>query len=243
MSNYIEYFTNYIKKNYDITDELIILKFYHSLRVAFLTTTIARKLNLSEEDINLAFKVGLCHDLGRFHEVVRNGKFNNTIFDHATYSNKILYNDEFIKYMNVDEHLLFRKAIYCHNKKELTDNLSYREELFANILRDADKIDILKIRLTKGNLEFKNEPTEIVLNNYMNDLKIDLNDLHNKSDSTILYLSFIKDLVFDESQDILLDDNFLDDFINIIDVNSDKEDLFNSLINKIKERRGKAYVR
>ena len=58
-------------------------------------------------------------------------------------------------------------------------------------------------------MEFKSLPTNIVLNNYMNGLNIDIKDIHNKSDSVILYLSFIKDLIFDESFDILLDNNFL----------------------------------
>ena len=243
MSNYIEYFTNYIKDNYDINDNLIILKYYHSLRVAWLMVILSKKLNLSEEDTLLAFKIGLCHDLGRFYEVIRNGKFNDTVFDHGAYSNKILYNDSFIKYMDIDNHLLFRKAIYCHNKKELSDNLNNREELFANMLRDCDKIDILRILYADRTLEFKSEPTLIILYNYMTDLKIDINDIHNKSDSTILYLSFIKDLVFDESLDILKEDNFLENFIYKINVNDDKQDIFDSLINKIKERRGIEYVR
>ena len=243
MNNYIEYFTNYIKNNYDINNDLIILKYYHSLRVAYLMSILSKKLNLSEEDIILAFKIGLCHDLGRFYEVVRNGKFNDNIFDNGAYSNKILYNDEFIKYMDVSEHLLFRKAIYCHNKKELTNNLSDRDKLFANMLRDADKIDILRIRSIGKKLEFKKDPTPIIVNNYMNDLKIDIKDMSNESDRVILYLSFIKDLVFDESLDILLDNDFLSKFINIIDIGIDKKDLFNNLINKINERRGKEYVR
>ena len=91
MNHYIEYFTNYVEKNYDLNNELIMKKYYHSLRVARLMTILAQKLNFTDEDIILAFKIGLCHDLGRFYEVVRNGEFNNTIFDHAAYSNKILY--------------------------------------------------------------------------------------------------------------------------------------------------------
>ena len=90
MNNYIEYFTNYVNKNYDMNNNLISLKYYHSLRVAKLMTLLARKLNMSEDDILLAFKIGLCHDLGRFYEVLLNGKFDNLKFDHGSYSNKIL---------------------------------------------------------------------------------------------------------------------------------------------------------
>ena len=242
MDKYIEYFTNYVKDNYDIENELIIKKYYHSLRVAWLMNVLAGKLGLSEEDTLLAFKIGLCHDLGRFREVVRSGEFNNKTFDHASYSNKILYNDEFIKYMDIDDHLLFRKAIYCHNKKNLMDNLTNREVMFANMLRDMDKIDILTIRLSGNKLKFDDYPTLVVLYNYMNDLTIDLNDIHNSSDSVILYLGFIKDLVFEESFDIVKDNHLLDDFMNIIDISDEKNDLVDNLLMKIKERRGE-YVR
>ena len=249
MNKYIEYFRNYIFMNYDMNDDKIILKYYHSIRVAWLMYTLANRLNLSEEDSVLAFKIGLCHDLGRFEEVVRNGKFDNLRFDHGAYSNKILYNDEFVKYMDISEHLLFRKAIYYHNKKEISEDFTPREELFVKMLRDCDKIDLLRIRCTKKRLQFKDLPTPVVEECYMNDKKIDMKDLHKRggSDSVLFYLSFIKDLEYEASFDMLLDYNVFEELTNIIDVSPENSDLFNSLLNKIienrKERRGIIYVR
>ena len=243
MNNYIEYFANYVNDNYDMSDPLVKLKFFHSVRVAKMMVLIAKKMNMSEEDTLLAFKIGLCHDLGRFYESVINGKFDNVKFDHGTYSNKILYNDAFIKYMDVDEHLLFRKAIYNHNKKDVTEDLNSREKIFVNMLRDADKLDILAIRGESKPLDFDKEPTSIVLNNYLKDLTIDVKDLHNMSDRVIIYLSFIKDLYFDISYDMAINYGYLNTVLNLINVSDDKKDLFNNLIDKIYERRGKVYVR
>ena len=242
MNKYLEYFTNYVQKNYDMNNPLISKKYYHSLRVAKLMILLAKKLNLSNEDILLAFKIGLCHDLGRFKEVIRNGQFNNQTFDHGAYSNKILYNDEFIKYMDIKEHLLFRKAIYCHNKIDLNDNLTKREELFANMLRDMDKIDILGLRATGGTLNFNNEATLVIFNNYMNNQKIDLNDINNQTDSAILYLSFIKDLIFNASYDMAVENGYLDNLLSIINVSNDKKELFDTIVKKLYER-GNKYVR
>ena len=242
MDKYLEYFTNYVYKNYDMNDNLINKKYYHSLRVAKLMIILATKLNLSNEDIELAFKIGLCHDLGRFQEVVRNGQFNNQIFDHGAYSNKILYNDNFIQYMDIDEHLLFRKAIYLHNKKELDDNLTNREKLFANMIRDTDKIDILGLRNTGSILNFTKLPTINILSCYMKDLKIDIKDIHNQSDSILLYLSFIKDLVFDASYDIAINNKYFDGLLEIINVNDSKKELFKCVYEKLYERE-KRYVR
>ena len=243
MNNYIEYFTNYVFYNYDINNKLIYTKYYHSLRVAYIMNLLANKLNMSDEDKLLAFKLGLCHDLGRFYEVIRNGKFDNLIFDHAAYSNKILYNDGFINYMNINEHLLFRKAIYNHNKKDVTSNLNQKEEVFTHLLRDADKIDILGIRGTRGILDFDVVPSFNVINNYLDNKSIDIKDIHGTTDSAIMFLSFIKDLYFRVSHDLIKYFGYVDDLLNIIKVHETKKDLFDNLVNKMNEERGKVYVR
>lgn len=243
MNNYIEYFTNYVNKNYDMNNNLISLKYYHSLRVAKLMTLLARKLNMSEDDILLAFKIGLCHDLGRFYEVVRIGQFNNLAFDHGTYSNKILYNDLFIKYMDIKEHLLFRKAIYNHNKKDIIGDLTNREKVFVQMIRDMDKIDIVALNSERRSYTFSNDPNKNVLNNYLNNNSIDIKDIDSKTDSTILYLSFFKDLYFDASFDLANKGGYLNKFLNVVKVDEDKEKLFNELTDKINKERGKIYVR
>ena len=241
MNNYIEYFTNYIRMNFDLNNKLIQSKYFHSLRVAYLMAILGKKLGLSDKDITLAYKIGLCHDLGRFYEVVRNGKFNNKIFDHGSYSNKILYNDSFVKYMNIDneDQLLFRKAIYYHNKKDIGNDLNKRELLFTNMLRDIDKIDLLRVRFNGKRLNFKNMPTNIVLSNYMNGETINLKDLHNDTDRAILYLSFIKNLNFDYSFDLVNEEGDINKLLDIIDIDEKLTSLMDELLNKIKERRNK----
>ena len=243
MNNYIEYFTNYIYDNYDMNNNLISLKFYHSLRVAKIIYLLANKLNMSDEDKLLAFKLGLCHDLGRFHEVVLLGKFKDIEFDHAAYSNKILYNDGFINYMDINEDILFRKAIYNHNKKDMTSNLNNRELVFTNLLRDSDKIDILYVRSNGKVLNFSKEPNFNVLNNYLLNKSIDLRDINSSTDSTILYLSFIKDLYYMVSHDVAIKYGYLDEFKKNINIDDSKELLFDNLLRRINEERGKVYVR
>lgn len=269
MQNYYKKFTNYIISNYDITDKNVIKKYSHSARVACLMILLAKRLNLSKEDVVLAFKIGLFHDLGRFREIVRNKDkdkaFNNLTFDHGAYSNKVLFNDGLIKEFDVseDDYLLIRKALYYHNKKDLDDNLDEREELFCKMIRDMDKLDILYIRSGGDNLsssimdnmdmvalnyqnnvkrlKFEVEPNLKLLDNYLKDETIHIKDIISKgnTDSTIFYLSFIKDLYFDESFDIAINNGYLGRLLSIIDVDDDKKELFNELLVKIKERKKK----
>ena len=244
MEKYLKLFTEYISKNYDMENELVRNKYYHSTRVANLMYYLAGDLNLDSEEIRLAYIIGLFHDLGRFREVIRSSKFNNLTFDHGAYSNKILYNDGLVNELDIkdNEHLILRKAIYYHNKKDLGNDLNNDEQLFAKMIRDADKLDILNMRVSGKRLKFTPKVNEIVLNNFLENETIDLKDIKNSSDSILLYLSFIKDLYFDESYQFAINNQYLDRLINIIDVDLSMNNLFNEIIEKVKER-GKGYVR
>ena len=260
MDNYYEKFMKYVMSNYDITDYNVAEKYFHSMRVATLMIVLAKKLNLAKEDIKLAFQIGLFHDLGRFHEIERNKdkerKMNNLTFDHGAWSNKVLFNDGLIKEfdINEDDYLVIKKALYYHNKKDLDDNLTERELLFCKMIRDMDKLDIIYLRSggeelvssiikkpialkEKGHLKFSNEPNPILLENFMNDQSIHIKDIKSKTDSAIFYLSFIKDLYFEESFDMAINDGYLGKLLGIIDVDDDKKELFKILLEKVRERK------
>lgn len=134
----------------------ITLKIRHTLRVADNCYNIAKSLDLNEDDIFLAYLIGICHDIGRFEQVKNFDSFDDKLcgIDHAAYSNKVLFEDNLIKKFNIDESLypIIELAVYNHNKKDVPTNLDERELLFCNIIRDADKLDILYALVT-DNLE------------------------------------------------------------------------------------------
>lgn len=47
------------------------LKYAHSLRVAALSERIAQSLSMEKEDIDLAWLIGILHDIGRFEQLRR----------------------------------------------------------------------------------------------------------------------------------------------------------------------------
>ena len=63
-------FNIYVSK-YNTEDEKIKLNIEHIQRVAKNENDIAENLNLSKEDIDLAWLIGLLHDIGRFEQVSR----------------------------------------------------------------------------------------------------------------------------------------------------------------------------
>ncbi len=235
MEQDLETFRNYVYTNYDTNNALIREKYEHTIRVAMLMIDLGLRLNLSDEDLRLAFLIGLFHDLGRFREVVRSNKFNNLTFDHAAYSNKILFNDGLIHAFNISEedYLLIKKAVFFHNKKDLSMPLTEREELFAKMIRDMDKLDIITVMVPKNILSFTEKHNPQVLTDFFNGDKIDLKYVKTPTDRVILYLSFIRDLYFDESKEMAMERRDLNKLINGVRVSLENQELFDHVVSSV----------
>lgn len=224
--NVINAFAEYVR-NYDPSDEKIKLKIDHTYRVAGLCQRIAESLGLSEPDVDIAWLLGMLHDIGRFEQIRRFGTFNDAqSVDHAEFGADLLFKEGLIRkfaegyyeecelarsgdeeagqaysrqkgcqegklnsrqgncllaqsdnqsdycqeerkikeflvnndattvddeqiiknneYHNKDTGLL-EMAIRQHNKYRVKEDLTERQRMFCDILRDADKVDIFKV--------------------------------------------------------------------------------------------------
>lgn len=135
---------------YDSTDPKIKLKTDHTYRVATLCEEIAESIGLCGEDVTIAWTCGMLHDIGRFEQVKRYGTFFDSIsVDHAQFGADLLFKEGlYERFVPADDERhkrLIEKAIRVHNVFRVPEDLSEREKVFANILRDADKIDILRV--------------------------------------------------------------------------------------------------
>ena len=179
---------------YDSENEKVRLKIEHTCRVSELCAVIAESLQLSKEDREFAWLIGLLHDIGRFEQLKKYGTFIDAeSIDHARYGAFILFKEGKIRDYVTDESedKLLWAAVYFHNAfklpenpgKEadgffsgevldskagggagaapggrtpgsgiLDENREERYRMFCNIIRDADKIDILR-----ANVEFSLE--------------------------------------------------------------------------------------
>ncbi|MDD6795634.1 MAG: HD domain-containing protein [Clostridiaceae bacterium] len=140
-------FNEYVEK-YNSKDRKIKLKIDHTFRVTGICEEIARKLRMSDKDVDLAFFMGLLHDIGRFEQIKRYGTFDDSkSIDHAALAVEILFEEgkirDFVE--DDDEDELIMKAIRCHSAFAIPDNYNKREKTFSYLLRDADKIDIFKV--------------------------------------------------------------------------------------------------
>ncbi len=168
---------------YNVQDDKIRLKIEHTYRVAALCEQIAKSLvksaGLTSHDVDMAWFLGMFHDIGRFEQVRRFGTFYDAeSIDHAALSADITFGGGAENKKEVDKAMgnrtiedngtedsfgafiadkvlaatnssvdmrIAELAIRNHNVYRLPDNFTERERMFCNILRDADKIDILKV--------------------------------------------------------------------------------------------------
>lgn len=137
--------------NYDSSMTKIRLKILHTYKVAELCDIIADSLNLSEVDKTIAWTCGMLHDIGRFEQVRRYNTFvDSQSVDHANFGADLLFNDNLYEKMVPvdfvsDQRDLIEKVIRAHSSFRIPETLTARERLFANLLRDADKVDIFRV--------------------------------------------------------------------------------------------------
>ena len=226
-------FKKYVS-NFNFDDEKISLKYYHTLEVANICYEVAEALGLSKEDKDLAKLIGYLHDIGRFEQVATTNSFKDKVVDHADNGVRLLFEEglirRFIQEDKYDE--IIKKAVRNHNKYKILDSVNDREKLFANIIRDSDKIDIFRVRTKYYHNEMKVFPSIKVVEEVKKEHSINLNDIKNKSDSLLCVMAFIFDFNYKESIKVLNNKGYYSDFLNSIEVSEENKDIFK----KIKEQ-------
>ena len=217
-----EVFSKYVS-NYDLNNDKILLKYNHSLRVAALCRNIAISLKLNDEEIQLAELIGLLHDIARFEQVKRYESFNDIqTIDHGLLGISFLFNNNMIRdYIETSEYdEIIEKAIFIHNKAAIHDNFNDTEKLYAKIVRDADKIDILylisnkEIKYDLKDEEISKEVLECILSKNFVDLKL----VKTVLDKVLLNLAFVNDLNFNYSYKTIYEGNYISTIIDSLNL-------------------------
>ncbi len=161
-----EQFASYTR-NYDPEDTKIALKIAHTYRVADNCEQIARSIDLNDEEVDFAWLSGMLHDIGRFEQVKRYNTFiDSESVDHAEFGADLLFGqDRLISEYNDDRSLdeMLEIVIRQHNKYRVRNDIDDNTLVFCNILRDADKVDILRVNVETPMEEIYNVSEEELL--------------------------------------------------------------------------------
>ncbi len=144
--------------HYDSKDTKVLLKIEHSYRVCDIALQIASSVFSDDKDIELAWFMGLLHDIGRFEQLRRYGTFLDAhSIDHAELGADILFKDGVIDSFPVegltdslpDWRQIAETAVRMHNKYALSEDMDPEMKNYCDILRDADKCDIFRVIMTE----------------------------------------------------------------------------------------------
>lgn len=239
-----EVFREYVS-DFDAQDGMIQLKIVHTNRVAELCEQIAKSIGMSEEECEIAWLLGMLHDLGRFVQIREYGTFNDLIsINHALGSIRVLFEEgymrRFLECNAYDE--IIDTAIRYHNAFRLPDELDERTRRFCDVLRDADKIDILRLdtELPREDIygadiwECRNEMvSEVVYDEFMSQSAILRPNIVNHIDRIIGHASLAFELVFPLSRSIVYQKGYIETILDISSENKSAQEQLSLMRTKV----------
>jgi len=189
-------------------DRNIRLKEEHTAEVRSNAVRIADALGLDSRDRLLAEVIGLFHDVGRFPQYRQYRTFRDSdSANHAALSAKVLLGESVLGGLPKEERDLVVRAITLHNVFLLPAGLEGRLRTHAEIVRDADKLDIWRVfidvlglpeaaRPSAAGLGLADVPdcSREILGNLLRREMVKLDRLRTLNDFKVLQLAWIYDL-------------------------------------------------
>ena len=242
-----DWFNSYCSSFTELTETQRVnfnIKKEHSLRVADIALYISDKLEWTDEERQIAFLVGLLHDIGRFSQLVEFDTFNDEkSVNHAENAVKILKEGNLFEILNIGNKELVFAAILNHNKFKIQDGLTGQELLHAKLIRDADKMDIFRVlteyytkrsgtanhtliwELPKGTSVAPAVSKEVLAGKM-----VSKKNIASEMDVKIMQLSWVYDLNFRPTFEYLVKNRYLESVYNSLP----KNDLVIEIYRKIK---------
>ena len=152
---------NYCNK-FDLLQKDIKYKYEHSLRVAAWCYKI--------KPDKLSKLIGLYHDIARFSQFTKFHTYNDLIsldhgFEGAKITEELLKDNSFF----IENKSIITTAIKFHNALNILNNLTEKELEYLNILRDADKLDILNTLSIGKHRRFNYSDNDLNIRQSVND--------------------------------------------------------------------------
>lgn len=272
-------FDNYVKK-YDLDNPKIRLKYEHTYHVAENCEEIAKdvfgnekifptaggfdrgkavpagKERSSESAADLAWLIGMLHDIGRFEQLRRFDTFNDSeSLDHAGFGADLLFGEERLikKFSDCTELFpLIEEAVRDHSRYRLPEKLDPVMETFCAIIRDADKLDILRVNFAVPQSDIYSLPEEEIAESTISPevLRIALTenraiprDLHRTpADHFVGHICLCYELVYEKSRQMALEQGYLRKLFDYPFTNEETGASLQKLKAHMKEEWGSAFA-
>ena len=203
-------------------DSAIRLKIHHTNNVVVEILDIVNSLNAKAEDCALAEIVAVLHDIGRFKQYAKYHTYSDLKSeDHAALGINVIKKTGVLNTLEPCDRELIETAIVHHNRAFLPKHMDSRVLFFLKLLRDADKIDILRIvtehysgvhmnGAVNNELPDNPEVSESILQSIIRGELVKFDELKTVNDFKLLQISWVFDLNFPRTFEIIGARNYFD---------------------------------
>ncbi len=213
----------YIEKNYH-------LKEHHSRRVCGFCMAIARSLELPPEKLHMAEAVGLFHDIGRFEQFEKYRTYSDKISEnHAELGARVLEREKVFDFLSSTLKAVLIKGVRYHNRKDLPEGEDEETLFYAKLVRDADKLDILRILSEyyhsdeRGSnpaldLDLPEDPeiAPAVVDDIMNRRCVNMANIKTAHDFRLLQTSWVFDFNFKYTRDFVREHGYMEEIMKVL---------------------------
>lgn len=220
-----EWFSGFCRSFYSPNEEdqkNILLKEHHTHQVCRHIVRIAAAESLDRGRIMIAEAVGLFHDVGRFPQYARYKTFRDSISaNHGELGAQVLTENKVLLNLPGREQELITTAVRFHNTYKTPALGDAEALLFLQLVRDADKLDILRVFFEYYEMDSDDRPSAVgvglpdvpeysreVLERLLNRQLVPLTMLKTLNDFKLTKLSWLYDLNFGTTFKIILDNDY-----------------------------------
>lgn len=236
-SRVMKVFEQYVKK-FDMNNNNIKSKYFHSLKVMELSSDIATTIGLfNEEEIVVIEIIALFHEIANFNNVANKNLGEEDLDDFALKSVEILFNEGLLRKITDDTKYddIIKLAIFASDKNGLPSSINAKDAAYCKILRDANKLDRFRMILNYPIIDTRIEgfPSSMVYDRFKQFKVIDKKLSENNSDDVIITLSEVFNLNYRYSYAILKRNDYIDKIIGSLKFNDKKTSNFYGQIGKV----------
>jgi hypothetical protein len=241
------WFTDYVAEFYgddDFVNTNLKLKEDHSRRVCQQMRYLTDAIGLDGNQKTSAEAIAILHDIGRFRQFSQYRTYKDIdSVDHVKLSIEVINETGILADLEVGENRLIKKAIEYHGVIELPAGLNGDILVFAQLIRDADKLDIYCLAnqyYKAGNddpfysqleREYPDLP-EIsgeVLDDILNERRIDYKALRTLNDFKIMQLGWVYDINFKAAFERIRQLKLLEGIASYLPAGPDREKIKNKI--------------
>jgi putative nucleotidyltransferase with HDIG domain len=229
----------------------ISVKQNHTHEVCLNALQIGRGLRMSRENLLLAETIALFHDVGRFPQYRQYKTFDDSIsVNHAALGAKELREQKVLEGLPKHDQNLVVHAVALHNAFSLPEGLDERTRLFTRLVRDADKLDILRVFIEYYSQDADSRATAVALGlpdtpAYSPEILACLargematkSNLRTLNDFKLLQLSWLYDMNFPISLQMVHERRYVDTIATLLPDDDAIREAVESVQNHVKRKR------